>query len=417
MPRLAALPLTLLVLTVAAVPARAATTVGDTTTMPMVPANPGAVYVVTADGSGHPYAVPAGGGVITSVAVRAENSSSSAPPGTVRVLALRGSGMAFTVIGGGALTLAAGSDLQTVSAPARVPVAAGDRLGAYSADNAVIGAFSDAGAATGYTTATTAPADGGTVTLSGGSFSSGALSVSATVEPDADHDGYGDETQDSCPTIASIHTGVCATDLRTSIGASPSIVAFDDVSTVVATVADAGTQTATGATATLTISPGLQVVAASTTGGECSGTTCALGDIPAGQSRKVYVVVRGVGTGAQAVGVTAHSAVPEADTSNDGASAAVTVAPAPSAQPAAGPATPGPASVKLCTVPSLKGRTAAAARSALQKAGCAGGTAKGSRSKTAKVSSQVIPARVKVLAGTKVGYTLKVVGKKAEKKR
>jgi hypothetical protein len=33
--------------------------------------------------------------------------------------------------------------------------------------------------------------------------------VSATVEPDADHDGYGDESQDSCPSEATVHFGPC----------------------------------------------------------------------------------------------------------------------------------------------------------------------------------------------------------------
>jgi len=35
------------------------------------------------------------------------------------------------------------------------------------------------------------------------------LAYDADVEPDADHDGYGDVTQDSCPSDASIHEGSC----------------------------------------------------------------------------------------------------------------------------------------------------------------------------------------------------------------
>jgi hypothetical protein len=34
------------------------------------------------------------------------------------------------------------------------------------------------------------------------------LDLSATLEPDADHDGFGDETQDQCPTNASTQ-GAC----------------------------------------------------------------------------------------------------------------------------------------------------------------------------------------------------------------
>jgi hypothetical protein len=41
-----------------------------------------------------------------------------------------------------------------------------------------------------------------------GSNSSRRLNASATVEPDADHDGFGDETQDGCPTSAAAQ-GAC----------------------------------------------------------------------------------------------------------------------------------------------------------------------------------------------------------------
>jgi hypothetical protein len=39
--------------------------------------------------------------------------------------------------------------------------------------------------------------------------------VQATVEPDADHDGFGDETQDQCPTNASTH-GACPVPAATT---------------------------------------------------------------------------------------------------------------------------------------------------------------------------------------------------------
>jgi beta-lactam-binding protein with PASTA domain len=64
--------------------------------------------------------------------------------------------------------------------------------------------------------------------------------------------------------------------------------------------------------------------------------------------------------------------------------------------------------VVLCTVPSLTGKTAAGARKALRKAGCAVGRVSGSKSTKARVRSQSIPRRVRVLAGTKVGITLAV---------
>jgi hypothetical protein len=43
---------------------------------------------------------------------------------------------------------------------------------------------------------------------SGGLFSPGELLINADIEPDADHDGFGDETQDQCPTDATT-AGAC----------------------------------------------------------------------------------------------------------------------------------------------------------------------------------------------------------------
>ncbi|MBJ7329368.1 MAG: hypothetical protein JHC95_05685 [Solirubrobacteraceae bacterium] len=40
------------------------------------------------------------------------------------------------------------------------------------------------------------------------------LQMQATVEPDADGDGYGDETQDKCPAEASVHSTTCTSDLE-----------------------------------------------------------------------------------------------------------------------------------------------------------------------------------------------------------
>jgi beta-lactam-binding protein with PASTA domain len=72
-----------------------------------------------------------------------------------------------------------------------------------------------------------------------------------------------------------------------------------------------------------------------------------------------------------------------------------------------------PPAPKLCRVPSLKGKAAAAAKEALTKAGCKAGKATGSKAKKAKVKSQTIPAGVRVVAGTKVGYSLKARGQEA----
>ncbi|WP_445150286.1 hypothetical protein [Baekduia sp. Peel2402] len=56
------------------------------------------------------------------------------------------------------------------------------------------------------TTARLPIAAGGRLALVG---ASGSPAVSATVEPDADGDGYGDTSQDSCPADATTHAGAC----------------------------------------------------------------------------------------------------------------------------------------------------------------------------------------------------------------
>ncbi len=86
--------------------------------------------------------------------------------------------------------------------PTRIPVQAGDRFGAFAAEGSialfcptpnatdVIGI--KAGDAPPGTTATYAPAE------------EIQLALSVTIEPDADNDGFGDETQDSCPQNAAL---------------------------------------------------------------------------------------------------------------------------------------------------------------------------------------------------------------------
>jgi hypothetical protein len=59
------------------------------------------------------------------------------------------------------------------------------------------------------------PAVGQAIGVGGTSYASTRLPISATVEPDRDGDGYGDETQDACPTLASTQ-GSCP--LPTTLG-------------------------------------------------------------------------------------------------------------------------------------------------------------------------------------------------------
>jgi hypothetical protein len=193
-----ALLLTGSALALGAGPAMAATTIGQIT--PPGSKNPGGcsncaeLQLATAAGSPS-YVVPAGGGVITSWSMNGMDG------GPARLEVFR-SGP-----GAGEFALAAETDMHQFAAgeiptiPVRIPVAGGEHLGLgtgiqgpawvrYSntlADQ--VGGFPFAAAIGDAKVPTT--------------FSGYLMNVAATVEPDADHDGFGDETQDGCPTDAS----------------------------------------------------------------------------------------------------------------------------------------------------------------------------------------------------------------------
>jgi hypothetical protein len=91
--------------------------------------------------------------------------------------------------------------------PDRIPVSAGDRLALYLPTDTPATTFSScvfAGDAADQAVSSTAVADpgvGSPLSIAGSQVGY-RLNVSATIEPDADGDGYGDLSQDLCPTRA-----------------------------------------------------------------------------------------------------------------------------------------------------------------------------------------------------------------------
>jgi hypothetical protein len=177
-----------------ATPASAATLVGSTFTPN---AECAGAFVATFVQSPTPaYAVPTAG------VVTAWRFAASITPPRMKFKVLRPSGgSTFTVIGSSDEVKPVASTTSTF--PVRIPVLAGDLLGM------------------------SVLSPGGCATLSGGTFqyvqgdaptgsplvyssATGTLDIAANVEPDADGDGYGDETQDGCPSQASSH-GACDT--------------------------------------------------------------------------------------------------------------------------------------------------------------------------------------------------------------
>jgi hypothetical protein len=78
--------------------------------------------------------------------------------------------------------------------PIRVPVRQGDAIGAFVSG---LGRCVAALAGTSVASFAGDPAPGGSVTFD--TLNAGTVPVRATLEPDVDGDGYGDETQDACP--------------------------------------------------------------------------------------------------------------------------------------------------------------------------------------------------------------------------
>lgn len=66
----------------------------------------------------------------------------------------------------------------------------------------------------------------GTVYNEPGTISTQELAYDADIEPDADHDGFGDVTQDSCPSAASVQQGACPPPLVTNDEGAPGIAGF-----------------------------------------------------------------------------------------------------------------------------------------------------------------------------------------------
>lgn len=194
-------------------PALSFTVIGQTTGTPTQEC--GRTYVQAA--SVPPgYEVPAPGGVITSVMTSAGDSPGDVASFKVVVptTPTLGTGTVYKVIASVGPEILTPNALSTF--PARIPVPAGAILALWTPDSEVANcAFSTSnGLDDEIKWSNTAPPDPAVGFVIGddamglkGSPDT-RLNMAAVVEPDADGDGFGDETQDGCPTNASIQ-GPC----------------------------------------------------------------------------------------------------------------------------------------------------------------------------------------------------------------
>jgi hypothetical protein len=153
---------------------------------------PVTLFEISSTNNPLPTAAPVSG-VITKMKV---NLTPGAPSFPVSLKVLREVGPnTVQIIGEANGSVAGGAS----SIDARIPVQTGDRLGFFSpsgfgaviceeeSGSSILGAYEGGGS------------PGGTATFESGPVPKIRVPVFASIEPDADNDGFGDETQDACP--------------------------------------------------------------------------------------------------------------------------------------------------------------------------------------------------------------------------
>jgi lysophospholipase L1-like esterase len=145
------------------------------------------------------YNVPAAGGVITSWNHRAGPSAGSLK---LKILHRVGAGdtASFSIVGESAVESLTPGSVNTF--PARIPVAAEDLLGLSVRAGSASCTYPTTDNSDSSRDGSGDPGPGATATFGNITYQQ-RLNVSAVLEPDADRDGYGDESQDQCPSLAS----------------------------------------------------------------------------------------------------------------------------------------------------------------------------------------------------------------------
>jgi len=357
------------------------------------------VEIQAADQTGLPsYAVPTGGGVVTKWSVQLQNATADGDV-TLKIVQAVGANT-WKLVGESTGHILSGDNVR--SFPTRIPVVGGERVGLKTPPGSTI-----------MVGANGSPEDTGNIVAKGGNATVGEtftttnfashsyMAVSAVVEPDADHDQFGDISQDACPADPSRHDGPCVTDVSLAMAAAPGSIAQGEAAVVSGTV-NVALASASGATVTMVLPPGLALITGQATGGACTGTTtvsCPLGDVTPGTPARAVLAVRGTQAGAQSVSGTAASATPDANAANDSAAAAVTVTAAAQTPP-------------QCVVPPLKGLTKKGASKLLTAFNCKLGkvtTKRKPRHGRLRVSAQKPKAATRAPAGSKVAITLRRV--------
>jgi hypothetical protein len=327
-----------------------------------------------------------------------------------------GTQFAFRVIRGGKSIATVPATLDSAgaaTADARVPVQGGDQLGVNTVSGTLGCIFP--GVAGEAVQGAANVADGVSL-VPLGTIPGARVNALGVLEPDADRDGYGDETQDQCGSDAATQ-GPCDTDLALTASLVERTVTVGGLQVVTLRAAvPAAAGTARGARIALGVPAGTELVAASGPG-SCSGASCELGDVGPGESGVMVAVLRATSAGAKALSASATTSTADTNAANNSANLAFEVA-APAVQAVAqNVAPPAP----RCKVVKLADLSQDAARKALVAGNCRLGKVtkprrirKGAR---LRVSRQSIPQGLEGPVGTKVDLVMKQVGgKKAARK-
>ncbi|HEX4735878.1 MAG TPA: hypothetical protein VH247_15825 [Thermoleophilaceae bacterium] len=304
-----------------AAPAQAATTLGQTVTPDLPCGSSTFLLTNTTPPPGATYSAPSAG-VLTSFSVQggADNDQ-------VQLTVLRPAGAGYTdVAESNQVAIASGT---LVTTPIRIPVQAGDFI-AYQGIS-TDGTYGCAASGTGTTSycMPCEPNPGDSVTLTG-SAPNVVTNISAKLEPDADNDGYGDETQDTCPSDASRHDTPCDTNIAVNNTASTATASPGDNVVFTVAVSNPSPGAAQNVVVTDNVPAQLSIVAASSNrGSDCTvdgrTVTCNLGDLPKDASGRLTLVTRAVQPGNAVNAASATTSTVDSDSSNNSASATVNV--------------------------------------------------------------------------------------------
>jgi uncharacterized repeat protein (TIGR01451 family) len=301
--------------------AGAATTVGSDLSKPASDtACTGATctYFTGDAATGAPVAVAPFDGVVVRWQVK---SGSTATAVKLRVLRPSGSGAYVSAAAGDPQALQIGTNVF----PARVPVKTGDVIAMDGSSSTKVFASPVPTAAYYFQ-----PLGAGSFAQTPQKQTSRELLLSADIERDADGDGYGDETQDLCPTDETRHTA-CLSNVSVSMVPTPAPIAVGRPLTFTIKVSNEGPSAAQDVGLSVALPFSATPLQARAGRGYCRGAytiDCRLGQIARGDTATVVVVVRPEVVGTVVVTASATTPTAQSATGDDAFTSDVTILPA-----------------------------------------------------------------------------------------